>query len=63
VLLETLGHGAHRAGRVMIWIFALGIIWLCVVHEGFRKVVFWIGGIGAGLFVMVMIANILTFKG
>ena len=32
---------------VMVWIFALGIIWLALVHEGFRKVVFWILGIAA----------------
>jgi len=35
----------------MIWLFLLGIIWLAVYHEGFRKVVFWVGGISAGLWV------------
>lgn len=47
----------------MIWIFALGIIYFCLVHEGFRKVVFWIAGIGATLFIIVMIGQVMTFKG
>jgi len=33
----------------MFWIFALGIISLMVWHPGFRKVMFWILGIGTGL--------------
>jgi hypothetical protein len=39
----------------MIWLFALGVIWLSVVHEGFRKVCFWIGGVaisGAALYMI-----------
>ena len=30
----------------MAWIFALGIIWLCLIHDGFRKLCFWLGGLG-----------------
>jgi hypothetical protein len=52
-----------REGALMIWIFALGIIYFCLVHEGFRKVVFWIAGIGATLFIIVMIGQVMTFKG
>ena len=25
----------------MFWLFALGIIWLAVIHEGFRKLLKW----------------------
>jgi hypothetical protein len=31
----------------MIWLFALGIITLAVYHQGFRKVIYWILGLGA----------------
>lgn len=42
----------------MIWLFALGIIWFCLIHEGFRKVVFWIGGLSLGLGAMFTLAAI-----
>lgn len=43
----------------MMWIFALGIIGFCLVHKGFRKVVFWLSGLGVGVFGMiVLLANI-----
>jgi hypothetical protein len=32
----------------MVWLFALGIIWLAIVHEGFRKLLLVIGGLGSG---------------
>jgi hypothetical protein len=35
----------------MIWLFALGIIWFSIISPGFRKLVFWAGGIGAVLFI------------
>ena len=39
----------------MIWLFALGIIWLAVVHEGFRKLLYWLLGLsGAGLAIAVV---------
>lgn len=38
----------------MVRLFALGIIWLAVVHEGFRKIVYWLLGIGAGLFTVAI---------
>jgi hypothetical protein len=38
----------------MIWIFALGIIALSVYHEGFRKVVAWLLGSAAFVFVVVV---------
>jgi hypothetical protein len=44
----------------MAWIFALGIIWLCVVHEGFRKLILWIGGI---TLTVVAVCLAVTFKG
>jgi hypothetical protein len=43
----------------MIWIFALGIIWFCLVHEGFRKLIYWLLG-GAGFLLLVLYANIAT---
>ena len=27
----------------MIWLFALGIIWTCLVHKGFRNIVLLLG--------------------
>lgn len=39
----------------MVWIFALGIIWLSLIHEGFRKVVFWALGVGAGVLAFALI--------
>jgi len=39
----------------MVWLFALGIVWLCVAHKGFREVVFWIAGITAGICIAVVL--------
>jgi len=39
----------------MIWIFALGIIFLAVVNEGFRKLVFWLLGIGTSIVALMLI--------
>jgi uncharacterized membrane protein YeiB len=43
----------------VVWIFALGIIALMVFHRGFRKVMFWLGGIG-GVIVAVYVAVLLV---
>jgi hypothetical protein len=55
--LCTFAHFQARTDAMrenMIWLFALGIIWLCLIHEGFRKLVFWIAGISVGIFVFSM---------
>ncbi len=44
----------------MVWIFAAVVLYLAVVHDGFRRVVLWIGGCGlclAALFFFMVIAN------
>lgn len=42
-------------GVPMIWLFALGIIGLCVFHKTFRQTVFWLAGIAAlGVVIAVM---------
>lgn len=46
----------------MIWLFALGIIWLMIVHDTFRKVMFWILGISAGLTAVAVAAMALYTK-
>ena len=33
----------------MIWVFASVVLILMVLHPGFRRVAFWMGGIAAGL--------------
>ena len=45
----------------MEWIFLLGIIVLAVYHEGFRKVLFWVLGIGAAV-VAVFVAVVLILE-
>lgn len=39
----------------MPWIFAAVVLYLAVADEGFRKVLFWIMGIGAGAFAIFMV--------
>lgn len=39
----------------MIWIFALGIIGFCIASRGFRKVIFWVGGIALGTAALYLI--------
>ena len=41
----------------MFWLFALGIIWLTLTHDGFRKFVFWTAGVVAALFVVAILVN------
>lgn len=38
---------------MMAWIFALGIIALGVFHRGFRRVAFWMLGIGGTGFALM----------
>lgn len=41
----------------MAWIFALGIISLCVFHKMFRQIIFWLVGLGMlGIVIAVMAA-------
>ena len=44
----------------MIWIFALGIITLAVFHLGFRQIVFWVAGLGAGVFCLLALIGFLS---
>lgn len=39
----------------MIWLFTLGMISLCLIHKGFRKVVFWISGALIGTFGLIVV--------
>ena len=50
-------HGiSQNEELVMIWIFALGVLGFAIYHPGFRKVCFWIGGVGlVGLFWLVIL--------
>jgi hypothetical protein len=44
----------------MIWIFATAVLYLAVVHEGFRRVVLWVGGCalaGIVLFTIVVFGH------
>ena len=33
----------------MIWLFALGIIWTCLVHKGFRNIVLLLLGVASAV--------------
>lgn len=39
----------------MFWFFAAVVLILCIYEPAFRKLVLWLGGIAAGLCLMVMI--------
>jgi len=43
----------------MVWIFALGVLYFMLIHEGFRRVMYWIGGISALLFLGVFVAVVI----
>lgn len=44
----------------MVWLFALGIIWLMIAYAKFRKVVFWIAGGSAAALALITVAVVLT---
>lgn len=39
----------------MEWIFASVVLWLAVVHEGFREVLMWIIGLSVAACVLIAI--------
>jgi hypothetical protein len=39
----------------MPWIFALGIILFAIIFPGFRKVAYWLLGLSAGGFALVLL--------
>jgi hypothetical protein len=44
----------------MVWLFALGIIWFCLISDGFRRLVFWLLGllaVGAVVLGLVMLSG------
>lgn len=41
----------------MPWIFAIAVIWFSIVSSGFRKLVFWLMGLGAAVIVISVAAN------
>jgi hypothetical protein len=46
----------------MPWIFALGIIFFAIVFPGFRKVAYWLLGLGAGGIAIGLIAIAMNGK-